>query len=344
MATPASPLYCVQRYRPDREATSKEIQLLQQHFRGQIHDLHLEGKLRFQVTPQLISYHFLYYPLGLPVLRLYARYKIIHLYTSLCDRPYLPFLNQKNMVITSPNFVSAERIKSKIAYLQKVRQIIVQSEVEKKELLAAGLTKEKISIIYPPVDLEQFSYREPPARFTILNASCPGKARDLRKRGIYFLLGFDQDLDDEQVKFLWRGGEFSVFLKEIRKRPFRHMRIENQIHKDMNEQYAQVHCTIIPYQQFDEYLKLVPTSVIESLAAGKPVLVSSQTGVAEIIRKEACGVVFEPVQKSFLVALAELRKNYWRYQKNCRTTAEKYFSQEQFLKKHEQVYTGLMAP
>jgi len=200
----------------------------------------------------------------------------------------------------------------------------------------------KIKVIYPPVDLQRFSYHKSTATtFTILNASCPAKVRDLRKRGIYFLLDIDHSLADVTIKYLWRAGEFSKLQKLLKSKNLKNSTFENKIHTDMNFQYAQVHCTIIPYLKLDEYLKMMPTSAIESLAAGKPVLVSSQTGIAEIVSKEKCGVVFDPNKESLLMAIAELKRNYALYQKNCRKTAEKYFSQEHFLKKHEEMYNSL---
>lgn len=334
-------LYLTQRYRPQYEATSKEINLLSNHFQGRIHDLHLDGCCRFKFGTNLSSYHFLYYPFGFIPLYLKSRNKIIHLYTSLCDRPYLPFLPKEKMVITSTNFFSRERIIKSRKNLDKAQAIIVQAEVQQKELLQAGINYHKIKLITPPVELERFNYQEPSGPFTILNVSCPGKIRDLEKRGIYLLLDVDSYLTDEKVKLLWRGGEFSLFMKKIKDQTFKHITIENKIYADMNQQYAPAHCTIIPYIQFDEYLKLIPTSVIESLAAGKPVLVSSKTGVADIIRTNACGIVFEPTTAGLLGAIAQLRKDYRKYQKNCRKTAEKYFSPEQFLQKHTQVYAEI---
>lgn len=337
-------LYLTQRFRPHLEATSKEADLLAKHFKGRIHDLHLDGYSKFRLSGSLVSYHFLYYIFGIIPLVLYSRNKIVHLYTSLCDKPYLPFVSKKRMIITSANFFTKEKIKEKIKYLIKVQKIIVQSELQKKGLLEAGIKEEKIVVLYPPVELNHFFYQKPTAKkFTILNASCPGKVRDLRKRGIYLLLEADHFLQnqDVQMKFLWRGGEFSRFKEKIKDNELKNTIIENKIHKDMNFQYAQVHCTIIPYLQLDEYLKIMPTSAIESLAAGKPVLVSSQTGIAEIVAKEKCGVVFEPTMEGLLKAIQEMKKNYPKYQKNCRKTAERYFSQETFLQKHEEIYGSL---
>ncbi len=335
-------LYLTQRFRPNLEATSKEAYLLAKYFKGSIHDLHLDGYGKFRFSSRLFSYHFLYYVFGIIPLLFFSRNKIIHLYTSLCDRPYLPFFSNKKMIITSANFVMRERIREKIEYLTKVKRIIVQSELQKSELLKAGVKEQQIIVLYPPVELRNFSYQEPSTKkFTILNASCPGKVKYLGKRGIYLLLEADHFLQDTKIKCLWRGGEYSLFRRKIRDKRFKNIEIENKIHTDMNFQYALVHCTIIPYLQLDENLKTIPTSAIESLAAGKPVLVSSLTGIADIIRKEKCGVVFEPTKKDLLRAIEEIKKNYSRYQRNCRKTAEKYFSQETFLKKHEEIYNSL---
>jgi len=335
-------LYLTQRFRPHLEATSKEAYLLAKNFKGSIHDLHLDGYGKFRFNSKLFSYHFLYYAFGIIPLFFFSRNKVIHLYTSLCDRPYLPFFSNKKMIITSANFVMKERIRKKIKHLTKVRKIIVQSELQKSELLKAGIKEQQIIVLYPPVELRYFSYQEPSIKkFTILNASCPGKVKYLGKRGIYLLLEADPFLQNTKIKFLWRGGEYNLFKKKTRDKIFRNIEMENKIHTDMNFQYAQVHCTIIPYLQLDENLKTMPTSAIESLAAGKPVLVSSKTGIVDIIRKEKCGVVFEPTPGGLLEAVQEMKKNYSTYQKNCRKTAEKYFSQEIFLKKHEEIYNSL---
>ncbi len=335
-------LYLTQRFRPSFEATSKEVALLASNFQGKIHDLHLDGFARFKFNQKLFSYHFVYYATGIIPLYLFSRNKLLHLYTSLCDRPYLPFFSSKNVIITSANFFSKDRIAAKKKHLLKVSKIVVQSELQKKELLDAGINTEKIEVIYPPVDVERFSYNPSTTKdFTILNASCPGKVRDLQKRGIYFLFDADSSLQGTKIKLLWRGGQFPLLMKKQKVAALKNCVIENKIHTDMNFQYARVHATIIPYLKLDENLKTMPTSAIESLAAGKPVLTSSQTGIAEIVAKERCGVVFEPSQEELLKAIEDLKRNYTRYQKNCRRTAEKYFSKNNFIKKHKELYQSI---
>lgn len=227
-----------------------------------------------------------------------------------------------------------------MTHLLAAQKVVVEADIQKKELLALDFPPEKIEVIYPPVDLIKFSYREALGDFTILNASCPGKIKDIKKRGILLLLGIEPLLTEMEtkIKLLWREGEFSLFEQLLKDQHFHNLIIENRIHANMNEQYAQVHCTVIPYLQLDEYLKLIPNSAIESLAAGKPLLVSSTTGIAEIVAKNKCGVVFDPNPQSLLKAISELKKNYSKYQKKCRMTAEQYFDQEKFIQKYQQLY------
>jgi len=344
-------IFCTQRYRPNKEATSKEIKILVENNNGQVHDIHLDGVTKLKFDRKMSSYHAIFYPLTffpLYFLLKSSPQRIIHVYTSLCDRPYLPFLPKKKMIITSTNFFGEERIRKKLKYLKKTKKIIIESEIQRKELFAAGISEEKISLIYPPVNLNEFNYNEidkelnkfdkKNSEFMILDASCPGKNKDLEKRGINLILSADTYLRRTVINLLWRGGEFKEFEKCIKKRELKNIKIENKIYSSMNGVYANAHATIIPYLKLDENLKLIPNSAIESLAAGKPLIVSSQTGIAEIVRKSKCGVVFDPNLNSLLEAIDTLKKNYLKYQQNCRKTAEYYFSEEKFIQSYKKIY------
>ena len=45
--------------------------------------------------------------------------------------------------------------------------------------------------------------------------------------------------------------------------------LTNNLIADMNQRYANAHCTIIPYTKPDDYLKLIPNSALESLVRRK---------------------------------------------------------------------------
>ncbi len=342
-------LYLVQRFRPHFEATSKEVYFLWTHLQSYVHDLHFDGYFTWKWEKNRWSYHAWLYPAIFPWLYLWSRNKIVHIYTGVPDSIYLPFLSKENMVVTATNFFSSSDIRRKASSLKRVKRIIVQSELQRQALISCGVTPQNIVLILPPVDLGNFRYQKAKSnfkisQFKILNASCPTKVSDLDKRGILLLLGLEPELKEKgmEITLAWRKG-LALAQKSLGQKyiPGKAVQFQEQIHPNMDDLFAAHHATIVSYTKLSPQLKLVPLSVLESLAAGKPVLVSSCTGIAEIVAVEKCGVVFEPTPESLLAAIEELRRNYFLYQNNCRKTAEKYFSQEEFLRKHKEIYESL---
>jgi glycosyltransferase involved in cell wall biosynthesis len=336
--------YHVQRYRPSFEAISKEVKLLRNHFsqdsKVRLHDLHLDGVFRMKFSNKVVSHHFIWYPFLAPLSNFNSRSnKINHIYTSLGDLPYLNTLNLKKTILTAAASCSIQKVQKRLPLLRRLKKIVVESELQKRQLLSLGINPEKIRVIYPPVDLKEFSFTPANGIFKILYASCPTRFVDFSKRGIYLLEQTAKILENVEFKLLWRKSAF----KEVQQitRANTNMVVENEIIKDMNAKYAQVHCTIIPYTKFDNYLKLNPNSAIESLAAGKPILVSNKTEMAQFVKKEQCGVVFEPNEEGLKNAILEIKKNYHVYQKNCRKTAEKYFSKKKFLQEYNKIYNEI---
>ncbi|MBU0615904.1 MAG: glycosyltransferase [Nanoarchaeota archaeon] len=218
--------------------------------------------------------------------------------------------------------------------LGRVSKIIVETEMQSRQLKKIGIRSSKIRLIYPTVD-EKFEYRPAKGNFKILYASCPTRVKDFDKRGINLLI--DAAKDTTAVFCLaWRKKCFDQ-IKQMT-RSISNIKLTNEISRSMNQKFADAHCTIIPYTKFDDYLKLIPNSAIESLAAKKPIIVSSKTEIAKIVEKEKCGEVFDPNKDSLLSAIERLKKGYNRYQKNCFKTFEKYFSQKKFLEAYTKVY------
>lgn len=339
--------YYVQRYRPAYEAISKEIQLLARHFsvdnKVKIHDLHLDGILKWRWNPQKISYHFAYYPLLFLYTKLLSRSSAInHIYTSLGDLPYLPVITLKNTVITAAASCTIDKVKKRLKFLQELPFIVTETEVHKQQLEELGIPHSKIKLIYPPVDLSSFSYTLAIGKFRILFASCPTRREDFEKRGINLLINAASQ-DQSEIILLWRRGAEKDIQELLYPKKAGNIILRNGIINDMNAEYAKVHATIIPYTQFDDFLKLIPNSALESLAAGKPLLVSTKTELAKIVQRYKCGVVFEPTSGDLQQAVAELQQHYNAYQKNCRKTAKKLFSQEIFLQKYEGLYKKMTA-
>lgn len=340
-------MYYVQRYRPAYEAISKEVQLLARHFATdnsvRIHDLHLDGILKMKWNQKIISYHFLLYPLMV----IYTKYlssknDINHIYTSLGDLPYLNVINKNQTILTAAASCSIDKVKRRLPLLKKLKTIVVETEFHKKQLEQHGIQPEKIKLIYPPVDVSAFSYKAASGNFKILYASCPTRKEDFEKRGINLILNFANRRKSVEITLAWRGGALRDIKALLQRKNWRNITLNNSIVQDMNEEYAQVHATIIPYTQFDDFLKLIPNSALESLAAGKPLIVSTKTELAQMVQKYKCGVVFEPNALSLHQAVSKLEKNYFYYQRHCRELAEKLFSKDHFLQQYAQIYRQIL--
>ncbi len=335
--------YYVQRYRPAYEAISKEVQLLARQFSREnevrIHDLHLDGILKWTWNKMKVSYHFMYYPFLFPFSYHISRTSTVnHIYTSLGDLPYLKVISPHNTILTAAASCRGSKIKKRLKLLKRLKFIIAETEFHKQQLEVLGILPSKIKLIYPPVDLGSFSYAPASGKFKILYASCPTRKEDFEKRGINLIIKFAEQNKSTDILLAWRKDALQEMQKALSQKQVKNIRIKNEIIKDMGTEYGQVHATIIPYTQFDDFLKLIPNSALESLAAGKPVLVSTKTGLAGIIGKYKCGVVFDPTVEDLQRAVTELQKHYSAYQKNCRKTAEKLFSKEIFLQKYEDLY------
>lgn len=335
--------YYVQRYRPAYEAISKEVEMLARHISSahevQIHDLHLDGLFRWSWNTKIISYHFLHYLwLWWYARQLSVRSTINHIYTSSGDWPYLPIISLRNTILTAAASCRKDKIRKRVKWLQQLPVIVAETEFQKEQLERSGIPPEKIRLIYPPVDLHSFSYVPAKGTFKILYASCPTRVGDFEKRGITLLLDLAHRQPTTELVLAWRGGAFAEMQQRLRSKPLKNIVLKNGIVADMNEEYSQVHATIIPYTQIDDFLKLIPNSALESLAAGKPLLVSRQTELARIVENQGCGVVFEPRIEELQLAVQELKRNYPHYQQNCRRTAEKLFSKRLFLQKYLALY------
>ena len=345
---PKKIIYWVQRYKPTHEAISKEVNILADHFGRKddvrIFDLHLDGVFSFKASKGIISHHFAYYPLTFIVAKFLNRKgNLSHIYTSLCDLPYLHIIKKKPIILTAAAPCNEQRLKKKIKLLKRLDKIVVETESDKELLLKYGVSKSKIELVYPPVDLKKFSYKKAKSRrFTILYATCPEKNKDFGLRG--FNLIAEAASADKNIAFEapWRYKNFRKAIQAAKRMKLDNLKVTHGMIRDMNRKYAEADCTIIPYTKKQVFLKQIPNSAVESLAAGKPVLVSSEVGIAGLIKKEKCGIVFRPNAKSLLNAIDELKRNYSKYQKNCLKTARKYFSKAKFINSYEKIYKQVL--
>ncbi len=326
-------IYWVQCYQSSYEAISKEIKILHENFNSIVYSP-IE---KFKLGKGTICYNYRRFPLGLitlPIVELNS--KISHIYTSLGNRFYLYLLRKKPIILTGAGASSKDKIKICISKYKKLNAIVVESEIDKTILQNFGIDDSKIFLIYPGIDLSKFSYKDlKNEHFRILFSSAPLMLNQFHSKGVNFLIKASEYLEDCIFVLLWRNKFLEKIKGHIKNK--KNIILINKIEKNMNLQYGNVNATVLPQLTYNNS-KPCPHSIIESLAAGKPVLVSDVCGIAKLIKKENCGVVFKPTLEEFIKAVEKLKKRYKIYQKNCRITAEKYFSKEKFIYKYSQLY------
>src|SRR5207237_6289000 len=93
--------------------------------------------------------------------------------------------------------------------------------------------------------------------------------------------------------------------------------------KDMAVHYQQAHATLAPFTDLRR-AKRAPNSVVESLACGRPVIVTEAVGLAELIREGRAGIVCGPTGLDLAEALDRLQADWRSLARNARAVAERW--------------------
>jgi glycosyltransferase involved in cell wall biosynthesis len=271
----------------------------------------------------------------------FVRSDIYHIYTSIGDRLFLPRIKKRPLVVTGSAASSFAKIEDSEFY-EKVDSIVVESRYQKDQLLDMDVSENKIRIIRPGIDLKKF--RPLPVKrgtFSVLFASSPPSESQMEARGVFMLLDCAAQNPDIDFILIWRKAGYEALMKKIKSADIRNVIVKNKIIGDMRKEYAKADCVAAPYNSID-IEKPIPRSIVEAIACGKPVLVTSNVDIRDIVSQEQCGIVFMPDSLSMSSALAKLRKNYSCYQVNCRRTAEKYFSMKDFIENYSKIYEDIL--
>ena len=333
---PKKVIFLTGMYQPEVEAISKEISYLTEkvesfvYSRGSFPILKL-GRKYLAYWNRLSFLDLLLRPIS-------NRYDICHIYHVFSNMFFLKKLRDRPVIFTGCSEISdvfglADRLKS-------CSSVVVQSLSMKTRLIEARVPQEKLKVIYPGYPENHFYYQSPSASsFCILFASAPLFAENYFSRGVHLLLDFLSHTElDIKFIFLWRDRCNAKVLEHQSSA----LKLINKRIKNMNQMYGKVHATIAPFAKVDGN-KSCPNSIVESIMAGKPVLVSNLVGIADVIKKYECGVAFDPEPRSLGDAISELISNYSHYQANCQKCASENFRFDVFCGKYLQLYDSVTA-
>jgi len=201
-------------------------------------------------------------------------------------------------------------------------KIICQSKRMEK-FLRNKFSSKKITLIYPAVDLDIFKPSK--KKNVLVIPSCPHDVSEFKTRNLDKIIKLIREFKIKSI-IITRTREVANYL---RKQKIPNLKI---IDKTLsNQELAEIlsGAKLIPliYKESPD----MPLSGIESLSCGCSVICSNKMGLADIVKKNKCGIVSDTLK------LKDIQKIFSNssYNRNARKIAEKYFDLKVMIKKYE---------
>lgn len=332
--------YWTSAFEPHMEAISAEVALLRRTFPGSVawglsrrRWLLCSPSVGYCVHPRL---HLLF---RLATRLLEPLFDLNHIVGSIGDWFYLEGPRRRPTVLT----MAALSTPVPGQLLKRVDRFVVEYPGGRDHLARLGIDAGRVRLIFPPVDLDVFRPApRPEGPFTVLFASSPDDATWLEARGVPQLLDAAALRPAMRFRLLWRpwGDSLPPVTRWIQERRLHNVEVLPGCHRDMTGHYRQAHVTIAPFT--DPFrAKPAPNSVVESLASGRPALVSESVGLAGTIREAGAGLVCPPQGEAIAAGLDRLSAEWEVYAARARRLAEERFGVETFARHHARLYAEL---
>jgi glycosyltransferase involved in cell wall biosynthesis len=232
----------------------------------------------------------------------------------------------------------------KKSLLDRVDRFVIEHSGAKEDLRRVGIEEERICLIHPPVDLERYCpVTEPDGPFTVIFASSPEDKSWLEARGIPQILHAAMLRPQMRFRLLWRpwGNSEATVRRWIATLGLQNVEVAVGCFSDMPAEYNKAHVTIAPFTDASRS-KAAPNSVIESLACGRPVLVTGRVGLADLIRDARAGMVCAASAEEIAESLDRLEADWHCYSQAARKLAS-CFGVKTFLAEYQRLYEEVLA-
>jgi glycosyltransferase involved in cell wall biosynthesis len=317
------------------DAVLQDVAALRGAFRGEIVNLSPLKSSTRRFPKQLYGFHNIR-----EIRNLESRCRINHLFFSF---PYaFPVLRllRNPVFYTVTASLDVTRKPPAPARLKRLARIIVSNERDAAVLEAWGLTN--CAIIAPGIVTAGLAPTTLPLdrELTLLMASAPWIGRQFDLKGIDLLLAAAAKLPYLRLILLWRG----VLADELARRVAR-LGIANRVEivnrkVNINDYLKKAHATVVLAKD-GGVVRSFPHSLIESLLAGKPVLLSETIAMADYVRSRRCGIVVSEMSMTALTsAIAMLMRGYEELARNAARIEPGAFSIAAMVENHRRVYAS----
>ena len=326
---------------PQAEALAQEIAALRGRFGGDVVHVNPNQRSLLHIPRLLFGLHML----G-DLRRREAGVHLHHLYNpGPFPFPYLRMLRRPVLYFITCGV--GER-RPNPGFFASLAAVGVPDRRSLQRLAAWGL--ENTVLLRPGIDASRFTHSPLPLRgeIRLMAGSAPWTRGQFRTKGVDALLEAARRARRREagvhlhLVFLWRG----VLVEEMERRVQR-MGLGQQVtllnrQVDVNAVLAGVHASVT-LATGPGIIKSYPHSLLDSLAAGKPVLVSRAIPMSDYVAETGCGQVVEGVTpEEILAAVEALAAAYDRTRRVARQVGQQDFGQQDMLLSYQEAYERIL--
>ena len=288
---------------PEAEALSQEIAALRTAFNGEIVYLNPNETSPVYLPRLAFGWHKLH-----RVRQIETEYDLHHFFNP-DPFPYPVLLRLGKPVVYSLSSGVGEK-RPYLPYFSRLAAVTVYDERSYEKLRGWELTN--VHLVQSGIDVAKFTHTAVPltGEIRLLSASAPWTKAQFASKGVAALLAAARQMPRLHLTFLWRGVLYQEMLARVAQAGVadRVQVINEQV--EVNEILAGVHGAI-NLASDGAIIKAYPHSLLDSLAAGKPVLVSRAIAMSDYVKKAGCGVVVDAVSAEGVVtAVNEFSERY----------------------------------
>jgi glycosyltransferase involved in cell wall biosynthesis len=322
---------------PECDAVVQEVEALRSHFGGYLVYLNPNRRSRLRLPRAVFGLH--------KLKQLRAQEMAIQNHHLFNPDPFpFPVLRVLRRPVVYSLTGGVTSVQPNVAFFASLAAVTVADERSLKRLRSWGL--DNSILVRPGIDTVRFTCSPLPlqSEMKLMVGSAPWTRAQFRQKGIEALLAAARRSPQLRLVFLWRG----VLADEMKRRVHR-LNLEEQVEVinrriDVNEVLADVHASVALATD-PAIIRPYPHSLMESLAAGKPVLVSRCIAMADYVERTGCGQVVESVDPAgILDAVEALACEYRHLQTAAQQAGQMDFSQQAMIASFERVYERVSGP
>ncbi|MEM7333732.1 MAG: glycosyltransferase [Chloroflexota bacterium] len=319
---------------PTAEALSQEISSLSLQFNGRINYFNPNDRSPVYIPRFLFGFHQLRY-----LRRLESAFDIHHVYNP-DPFPYPIFRFLKKPVV----YTLSSRVENgnfNTSYFANLAAVTVYDEQSQAKLRRFGI--QQAHFIQPGIEKGRFTPHPPPAADApFLIASAPWASRHFFEKGIDVLLDTAVALPDLHLIFLWRGELYDEMIERVDRRHLNgRVKIINEV-IDVDAQLKEVIATI-NLATHSGVVKAYPHSLMDSISAARPVIISDTLAMSQDVAQHNLGVVVNEITvKSLTNAIQTVRQDITAFYQNARAKGKTLYDIEQTIVAYQQVYDEMM--